>query len=92
MTFKSVCVLYFLFYAFTSIAQHDISGTISDQNGQPLEFTNVILYNQATKSVVTGVVTNKEGVYLLKNKTSDTYYLEVSSLGFKTKLSDKFEL
>ncbi|AUC74678.1 TonB-dependent receptor domain-containing protein [Olleya sp. Bg11-27] len=92
MTLKSLCILCFLFYSFTSIAQHDIFGTISDQNGQPLEFTNVILYNQATKSVVTGVVTNKEGVYHLKNTTSDTYYLEVSSLGFQTKLSDKFEL
>lgn len=92
MAFKSLSILCFLFFSFTSIAQHDISGTISDQNGQPLEFTNVILYNHSTKTVVTGVVTNKEGVYHLKNTTSDTYYLEMSSLGFQTKLSDKFEL
>ncbi|PKG51971.1 TonB-dependent receptor domain-containing protein [Olleya sp. 1-3] len=92
MAFKSLSILCFLFFSFTSIAQHDISGTISDQNGQPLEFTNVILYNYLTKTVVTGVVTNNEGVYHLKNTTSDTYYLEVSSLGFQTKLSDKFEL
>ena len=92
MTFKSLSILWVLFYSFTSVAQHDVSGTISDQNGQPLEFTNVILYNQATKTVVTGVVTNKEGFYILKNTASDSYYLEVSSLGFQTKLSDKFEL
>ena len=92
MTFKSLSILWVLFYSFTSVAQHDVSGTISDQNGQPLEFTNVILYNQATKTVVTGVVTNKEGIYNLKNTASDSYYLEVSSLGFQTKLSDKFEL
>ena len=77
---------------FSSNAQNTISGTIKESNGHVLEFANVILYNADTKDVIMGVISNDEGIYLFKDVARSKYYIEVSTLGFKTEKSEIFEL
>ncbi|MGJ8658864.1 MAG: outer membrane beta-barrel protein [Cellulophaga fucicola] len=72
-------------------AQNKISGKITENN-LPLEYANVILYNQSTKEVVTGTISDKQGVYTFNSIKNGTYYIEVSMLGFKTKTSKEFQL
>ncbi|MEP0213057.1 MAG: outer membrane beta-barrel protein, partial [Cellulophaga sp.] len=72
-------------------AQNKISGKITENN-LPLEYANVILYNQSTKEVVTGTISDKQGVYAFNSIKNGTYYIEVSMLGFKTKTSKEFQL
>lgn len=72
-------------------AQNKISGLITESNA-PLEYANVILYNQSSKEVVTGTISNKKGIYTFNSVKNGSYYLEVSMLGFKTKTSKAFTL
>lgn len=72
-------------------AQNKISGLITESNA-PLEYANVILYNQSSKEVVTGTISDKQGVYAFNSVINGTYYIEVSMLGFKTKTSKEFQL
>ncbi|MCL5246583.1 TonB-dependent receptor [Cellulophaga sp. 20_2_10] len=72
-------------------AQNKISGLVTENN-IPLEYANVILYNQSTKDVVTGTISDKQGAYAFNSIKNGTYYIEVSMLGFKTKASKEFEL
>ncbi len=85
-------ILVFLLSAFYSNAQSTISGTIKETNNRVLEFANVILYNADTNQVITGVISNEKGIYLFEDVTNSSYYIEVSTLGFKTKKSEVFEL
>lgn len=77
---------------FSSEAQNTISGSIKESNNRVLEFANVVLYKANTKEVVTGAISNEEGIYLFEDVANGNYYLEVSTLGFKTKTSETFEL
>ena len=71
--------------------QNKISGLITENN-VPLEYANVILYNKTSKEVVTGTISDKQGVYAFNSIKNGTYYIEVSMLGFKTKTSKEFQL
>ncbi|SFW55875.1 outer membrane beta-barrel protein [Cellulophaga fucicola] len=72
-------------------AQSKISGLITEQN-IPLEYANVILYNQTLSKVVTGTISSKTGTYVFNDVVNGSYYIEVSMLGFKTTTSKVFEL
>ncbi len=92
MKSKLYFILIFLVGFFSANSQNTISGTIKEPNGRVLEFANVILYNADTKNVITGVISNDEGIYLFKDVAISKYYIEVSTLGFKTEKSEVFKL
>lgn len=91
MKSKSINLVFFLFSITLSFAQ-SITGKITEENEQQLEFANVILYDNNTKEVVTGVISNENGVYTFTDVSKGNYYIEVSTLGFETKKSEVFEL
>lgn len=68
-----------LFYSFNALAQHNLSGTVKDQNGQPLPGTNVL-----EKGTTNGTQTDFDGKFIL-NVTDKNATLTVSYLGFVTK-------
>ncbi|CAM1342572.1 TonB-dependent receptor domain-containing protein [Tenacibaculum amylolyticum] len=72
-------------------AQHNINGTVSDKQNEPLPFANVILYEEGN-TTPKGVVSDDNGKYNFANLKEGTYHIEISMLGFKTKTSKKFEL
>lgn len=70
----------------------NITGTILDENNNPIAFTNVVLYNDVSKEVITGTISNEKGIYTFKDILKGKYYIEISALGFETKKSKVFEL
>ena len=72
-------------------AQNKISGLIAENNF-PLEYANVILYNETSKEVVSGTISDEKGAYIFNNVANGNYYIEVSMLGFKTVTSVIFNL
>ncbi|MFC4095641.1 TonB-dependent receptor domain-containing protein [Euzebyella saccharophila] len=69
---------------FISTAQ--VTGKIIDQeNDYPLEYATAALFNQESKELVTGVITDMDGVFTIENVKNGTYYLEASFIGFETK-------
>ncbi len=70
-----------------------VSGRITDGiTGQPVEYANVVLVDTLTRQMVTGMVTDSLGKFLLKNVATGTYRLEYSFIGYRKKRSDAFTL
>jgi outer membrane receptor protein involved in Fe transport len=75
-------VLIFIYQAVFS----QITGKIiDDQDSSPLEYATVALYNQEDNSLVTGVITNADGSFVIENIKSGLYYLEASFMGYTSK-------
>ncbi|WP_299062259.1 TonB-dependent receptor [uncultured Polaribacter sp.] len=85
---------YFIFFfgIFATFSQHRISGKITDNQNQPLPFTNIILYNLDTKETPKGTVSDMEGNYTFNKLKPGNYKMEISSLGFETKKIAGFDL
>lgn len=62
-----------------------ISGKVLDQGtGQPVEFTNVILYNTVGDALSGHATTGVDGTFTLECKKAGDYYLAVSFVGYTT--------
>ncbi len=62
---------------------------VDEEDGQPLEFVTVALYNAPDQSLVTGTVSDDQGKFEIKGLPAGTYYLEVSYIGYdKTLVED----
>lgn len=73
--------LYFLSIPMIGLAQVKLSGTISDQSGNPLSEANVLLENTF---VVTA--TDNEGRFVIGKLKPGNYQLQISYIGFETLL------
>ncbi len=92
MDFKKwIFLLTCIFVSKLSLAQ--ITGKIVEaDDNNPLEYATVALYPQNSKSLITGVVTNVNGMFILENIKPGNYYLEASFLGFKTQKTAVFSI
>jgi iron complex outermembrane recepter protein len=73
----------FLFASGPSIAQHTLTGTITDnETGRPMEFVQVALM-ESDSSLLTGTITNDEGMFQLNINQPGSYLLMVSFIGFE---------
>ena len=61
-----------------------LTGTIQDTQSTPLEYATVALYNQDTKKIVSGVVTDNNGAFAIDEIEKGTYFLEASFLGYQS--------
>ena len=75
------CIAFFIgLVAFQINAQ--ITGTVIDtENNLPLEYATVALYNTSnTQSLVTGVITNENGIYVIKRVKKGNYIIISASI------------
>ncbi len=64
-----------------------IRGRVFDQTSkQPIEFSNIVLFNQKDSVQVTGTVTDKKGIFILNNIGQGKYYLFVRFMGYSRKV------
>ncbi|MCG1036739.1 outer membrane beta-barrel protein [Polaribacter sargassicola] len=56
----------------------------TDEN-YPLEYATVVLYSANNKTLITGVVTDNNGMFSIKNTKPGNYYIEASFIGYQTK-------
>ncbi|NIJ45620.1 outer membrane receptor protein involved in Fe transport [Wenyingzhuangia heitensis] len=69
----------------SNFAAAQITGKITDQNSkEALEYATAALYNKETGKLVTGVVTEQNGEFLIKGIKAGDYKLEASFMGYKT--------
>ncbi len=73
-------------------AQYSVNGTITDGDNTPLVFANVILYNNQTNTAVNAMATADTGTYVFEDLKEGQYHIEVSMLGYNTRVSDVFQL
>ena len=64
-----------------------IDGRVFDLNTrQPIDLSDVILFNQKDSSQVTGTATDRNGRFILENIQNGKYYLIVQFLGYEKKV------
>ncbi|EON75893.1 TonB-dependent receptor [Lunatimonas lonarensis] len=61
---------------------NSLTGVVVNEEGEPLPFTNVALKDNATQQLITGVVTDLEGYFMLINGYTGEAFLEISSIGY----------
>lgn len=69
-----------------------LSGSLTDQNGQPVAFATTYLYKATDSTLVKATISDDKGRFLFKELSADRYYLQLSSLGFQEYRSNAFEL
>src|SRR5688572_5671136 len=62
-----------------------ISGTIADEEKNPIPFASVALYNQSDTSLVNGAVSDDAGKFEITTEPG-TYFLKISFLSFEEKI------
>lgn len=84
-----ICLLFALLFGYSYITAQNrgvIKGKIFDiSNNEPLPFANVILYGSTV-----GVAADADGNYRIENVMPGFVRLEVSSLGYKTRVTVEF--
>ncbi|MDO6802922.1 TonB-dependent receptor [Wenyingzhuangia sp. 1_MG-2023] len=76
---------FFMVVMLSNFASAQITGKILDKTSKEgLEYATVTIYNSETGKLTTGVVTEENGVFLLKGIKAGTYKVEATFMGYKT--------
>jgi hypothetical protein len=76
----------------SSISFGQIVGNVTNHQKEPVLFANVILYNAGDSSIVSGTSTDENGAFKIITQKTGSFYLQISSIGYKTFVSKTFEL
>ncbi|GGZ34793.1 TonB-dependent receptor [Echinicola pacifica] len=91
-----LCIAIFSFFLLSAetLAEQGakISGTVIDGSGQAIPFANISLLEASSERLITGVVSDEQGEFLLETSASPKLIVRVSTLGFSVYQSDTFQL
>ena len=80
-------LLLLLFFQTISAQKASIKGTVLDsQNAEPIEYASVALLNPVDNSVVTGDVSNKNGIFTIQNINPGNYNLKIYFIGYESRI------
>ena len=73
--------------SFVTLAQQGEGGSVSGKvidaaTKEPIEYTNIVLLNVKDTSVVTGTITNKEGVFNITGIRPGNYFVDIRFIGY----------
>jgi len=78
-----------LFLTVTAMAQQPgstrmaISGYVSDAStGSPIQYSNVMLYDESTSNAITGTITDQMGRFVISPVSPGKYYVRINFMGF----------
>ncbi|MDO5972025.1 TonB-dependent receptor [Flavivirga aquimarina] len=75
-----------IFFLIVNNLSAQISGKIIEsEDNYPLEYATAALYKNLDNSLVTGVITNVDGVFSIEGVKPGNYYLKASFMGYTTK-------
>jgi ferric enterobactin receptor len=70
-----------------------ITGNIVNEDASAaVEYANVALYNKVTKKPVDGAMADDKGQFSIRRIAAGEYYLQVSFIGYETKIVEKINL
>ncbi|RAJ16861.1 TonB-dependent receptor domain-containing protein [Olleya aquimaris] len=76
----------------TVLAQQGIKGKVVDDQSLPIPATVVTVYTLNKEKFVKADITEDNGTFNILNIKNGTYIIEITSLGFKTYLSESFKI
>lgn len=79
-------LLFVLSFAGTPLMAQSISGRVVDDAGSPIVGVSCVLMEQSDSAYVAGVITDIEGRFEIKVQTDKEYLLQLSFIGYRTKI------
>ena len=79
---RLLILIVFLASSLVALAQNGMKGRVVEADGTPVMYAAVIL--ESGKKTVAGVMTEKDGTFLMNGDFKGKYMLSVSSIGYKT--------
>lgn len=76
---KTITKLFFILFCTVTFAQSNVTGKVTDENGQPLPGANIIVIGTTT-----GTVSDFDGNFSLTVNQNPPFSIEVSSVGFQS--------
>ena len=74
----------------TALTAQTIRGTVTDADGTPLEFANVLLFQLPDSSMVFAELTDLDGDFSFRKVPAGEYFLDVNSMGYADFYSESF--
>lgn len=74
--------MYFLCVVAKMQAQ-EVAGCVADEQGQPVEYANVMLLQKKDSAFISGCITDEAGKFLISGLTETARLLKVSSIGYE---------
>lgn len=71
------------FFVSLGVNAQTLSGRVTDANGSPLSFVNIVLMAQPDSTFITGTTSDEQGMFTLQQPEHD-YWLRLSSIGYET--------
>ena len=82
-TFKKMIPLSIFVFVVTFLSAQKMSGVVKDATGKPQEFATIMVMSAKDTSLFKGAITDNDGKFDIENITSGTYFLRISTVGFK---------
>lgn len=67
---------------------YHISGSVMEENMQPLSFATIALYRGSDSTFISGTVSDQDGLFSLSHDDQGSYYLLFSFVGFQSKMQE----
>ena len=84
MNYRLTALMAVVLMAVMAVAKTpDVTGTVLDENGEPMPFVNVVLLSLPDSSFVQGAMTDDQGHFKIQTLKNDGL-LKVSSIGYET--------
>ncbi|MCH7523543.1 MAG: carboxypeptidase-like regulatory domain-containing protein, partial [Bacteroidetes bacterium] len=76
-------ILFVLFSLAVFGQQYSISGEIIDETSQPIAYANIIILKAQDSTIVTGIISDDFGKFIINEINSGNYIIKVSFIGFE---------
>ena len=89
---KTFLLAFLVCCTFSLSAQYTTSGNLKNDQGEIVEFANIVLYEVTGDKLVKGVTTDADGNFKMEKIKAGNYYLKAMMLGYTDFQSDPFTL
>jgi hypothetical protein len=79
---KNIIILLFVLATVTTAFGREITGKVVGENESPLDYVNVVLYNDST--YITGTVTDSAGIFAVNTEANGNLTARISFVGYET--------
>lgn len=91
--FLLVCICLLSIQGHSTEAKWTISGSvIEQQTNYAIPYVTVALYSKNDESLITGVITDDNGIFTIDKISQGSYFLKISFMGYKDYVIDLLEL
>jgi hypothetical protein len=87
-TFFIIVLFIMLSTTFSIYGQNIIKGIVIDENDQPIEFANVVLYLLPDSLMINGTITGIKGQFSLQTEITTNAFLQISFIGYETRTAE----